>query len=413
MLVVLLILSASFLGVGGTTDGPITVVDITDFPKKEAANKNNDNNVAQRAAAHAAVLACAGFQNRASPETYTVGDGPGGFDEEWLRILEVKGQKRASPMDFLRESLSPALKGEGNGEIRGVVLYNMTAQRTLFPALLTLSGVLGGVPIEETLLDELFPKRNPSNLKDFDRSSLANTPRRPAILFDARVDWHDKSVLEVTRQVFEQFGENTTGMAMMNPGYDTRADPLFPPLTGFPNVGLTDFIIKERLFNFYLNDACIPLTDDYAVMNEICSRNSWPKPIRVFGYNSAWPLFGGKLTIFCDACPPPPFSFSADPPHFRVFFLFLKKGDIFEAETDCGREHNLGQSASEGCSNLGFFSSMPPVTKPLEQNPLPNPPHAFNKSKTYIGLIIGDGDNLSYLKTSRLQWFQQRMENCR
>jgi hypothetical protein len=31
-------------------------------------------------------------------------------------------------------------------------------------------------------------------------------------------------------------------------------------------------------------------------------------------------------------------------------------GDLFEAETTCVKERNMGQAASTGVSNLGFFS---------------------------------------------------------
>ena len=44
-------------------------------------------------------------------------------------------------------------------------------------------------------------------------------------------------------------------------------------------------------------------------------------------------------------------------------------GDTFEAETDCNKEHNMGQVASDGLNNLGFFARKPPVTEPFMQIP--------------------------------------------
>lgn len=39
----------------------------------------------------------------------------------------------------------------------------------------------------------------------------------------------------------------TTTMSKMNPGYaDQSKKPFDPPLTGNPNPGLVDFIVKER-----------------------------------------------------------------------------------------------------------------------------------------------------------------------
>ena len=46
--------------------------------------------------------------------------------------------------------------------------------------------------------------------------------------------------------------------------------------------------------------------------------NPWNEPVTVYGYDDAWAL----------------------------------AGDLFEAETNCVKEHNLGQSATEGCPNL-------------------------------------------------------------
>jgi hypothetical protein len=70
----------------------------------------------------------------------------------------------------------------------------------------------------------------------------------------------------------------------------------------------------------------------------------------------------------------------------------------------------MGQVATTGVSNLAWLSGAPPVTAPLVQNPSPSTP--FNASKTYIAFIVGDGDNISYLKSSRYDWFQQRAAAC-
>lgn len=61
-------------------------------------------------------------------------------------------------------------------------------------------------------------------------------------------------------------------------------------------------------------------------------------------------------------------------------------------------------------NNLAFFSRAPPVTSPLVQNPTPK--ISFNASKTYMTFIVGDGDNVAYIKGTRLAWFQQRLVAC-
>lgn len=87
-------------------------------------------------------------------------------------------------------------------------------------------------------------------------------------------------------------------------------------------------------------------------------------------------------------------------------------GDLFEAETNCVREHNLGQSATGGVPNLSYFSSKA-ITTPLLQNPTPLSSERFNASKTYMAFVIGDGDNVAFMRGSRAQWMEQRLSHCR
>lgn len=61
----------------------------------------------------------------------------------------------------------------------------------------------------------------------------------------------------------------------------------------------------------------------------------------------------------------------------------------------------MGQIASNGCANLAYYSRRPPVTEPLVQNAEPSA-EPYNASKTYITFIIGDGDNVNFIKGSVL-----------
>ena len=51
------------------------------------------------------------------------------------------------------------------------------------------------------------------------------------------------------------------------------------------------------------------------------------------------------------------------------------------------------------------------MTTPLPQPP-PPPPVAFNASKTYVALIVGDGDNIGFVKSTRRDWMEQRVARC-
>ena len=149
-------------------------------------------------------------------------------------------------------------------------------------------------------------------------------------------------------------------------------------LCSVPDLSLTDYIVSARLFNFYLVNGCIPGTEEHAFVARMAASNPWPSPIPVYGYDDTWPLFGG---------------------------------DLFEAETTCFPSHNAGQVATTGVNNLAFFSRAPAVTLPLVQNPSPRV--TYNSSKTYMTFIVGDGDNVAYIKGTRLEWFQQRIAMCR
>ena len=74
-----------------------------------------------------------------------------------------------------------------------------------------------------------------------------------------------------------------------------------------------------------------------------------------------------------------------------------------EADTNCVSSHNLGAVVSSKVNNLAYYSRKPPITTPLLQNdrqPL------FNASKTYLSLIIGDGDSLSKVKGCEHAFFE-------
>ena len=100
--------------------------------------------------------------------------------------------------------------------------------------------------------------------------------------------------------------------------------PLKPALVNEPDVGLTDYIVKNKIFNFFLYEGCVPQTSDHHLMSKIMTDpgTPWKKPVEVYGYNDAVHFFGS----------------------------------IFEAETNCIAAHNMGQVASSGVNNFSFFN---------------------------------------------------------
>ena len=90
---------------------------------------------------------------------------------------------------------------------------------------------------------------------------------------------------------------------------------LRPQITRPPSIGLVDYIVKQRLFNLYLTEGCVPLTDEHVLMKQIAEHNPWPKPLAVMGYDNTVVIGGG---------------------------------DTFEAETLCVSSVGMGQIASAG-----------------------------------------------------------------
>ena len=126
-------------------------------------------------------------------------------------------------------------------------------------------------------------------------------------------------------------------------------------------------------------NGCIAGTPEHAFNVRLMRDNPWAEPVTVYGYDDAWAL----------------------------------AGDLFEAETNCVQEHNLGQSATSGVPNLSYFSSRNRIRAPLPQNPTPLASRPFSASKTYIAFVIGDGDNVAFMRGSRATWMEQRLAHCR
>merc|ERR1712176_579392 len=114
--------------------------------------------------------------------------------------------------------------------------------------------------------------------------------------------------LAATQWVFENYGNQTTTIAKIQ----TPA----PDGTGSgPNPGLFDFVVKHRMFAFYLHEGCNRLHKEHAFMETMVkTAKTWPDLIPVWGYDST-----------------------------QVHGVSL-----WEAETLCVNEFNMGQIASDG-----------------------------------------------------------------
>ncbi len=299
-----------------------------------------------------AVQVCAGLANRA-PEThgaaYVVLKGQ--TDWDWLADVIRDGWIGSVQNETVPAFLTRCMSSTAAGYIR----FNFSEQHLVVPQIITAAGALSAVPLE-------------------DGSPFIGSAAK--VLDAIAALGSNSSLREATLWAYDRFVNVTTTLAFMDPGF-TGPDPLAPVLSRDPNPSLVDLIVKERMFNMYMVEACIPGTPDYALMERVATRNPWPRPIAVFGYDDTFKIFGG---------------------------------DLFEAETSCVKAHNMGQVATDSASNLAFFSIPGPITEPVPQPP--RPAVTFNASRTYLAITVGDGDNMGFLQSSRRSWMQQRVQRC-
>ena len=302
-----------------------------------------------------AVQTCVGLLNRDPSVAGAAYSLIGDRDAEWLADTDkicVEGIKYSrgpcagpaglgprtpvTPRTTLLRKCAAAKKADGSRLCAGYIRFNAsrTAQQLITPNIVTLASVLDAIPLEDgDLLSSQLPQ-----------------------VFDAVEEFRGFSAMQATEYMHTHHVNQTTTMAQMNPGLDVHGpNKITPPLTQALNPGLIDYIVKERLFNFFMLNQCIVGTAEHRLMERIVSHNPWPRPITVLGYDDTWAL----------------------------------AGDLFEAETNCVKEHNMGQVASDGANNLAFYSRKPKPTKPLQQNPPARPRFDANKtSDPFISLCV-------------------------
>jgi len=174
---------------------------------------------------------------------------------------------------------------------------------------------------------------------------------------------------------------STKHMAKLNPGYDVHhfEGNVYKNLSNKnPDTRFMDFSVKEKMFTFFLINGCLKGTPEHHMTEKIVNNNPWTKPITVYGYDDTWGILG----------------------------------DPYEAETLCVEEHNMGQVASVGVSNLGFFSREEPISEPLKANPDPETGD-YDAEKTYVAFVVGDGDALYDVKGNMFNEMLQRVEECK
>ena len=231
------------------------------------------------------IQACAGLYNqRNGGSVYTFLNETS--DAKWLALLDV-----GTPTEIIRNPIT-FIQDYCLVEFPTCVTYSFQIQQVLLPNILTVAAVLEAVPLDRTTIPNVCDN----------------------VIFDAMTEFrdHDTPYL-ATKYVYKNYVDQTTGLAMLSPGYLNTGERCFdPPLTGTVEVSMVDFVFSQKLFTIFMVNACIPLTREHELFEKITADNPWQQdPIPVYGYARYWRLF---------------------------------EGDTFEAHTRCVTSRNLGVS---------------------------------------------------------------------
>jgi len=297
-----------------------------------------------------AVQACVGLYNREmGGSVYTRRRDN---DDRWLDELNL------TPDEIITDARS--FLDTCLADFPSCVRYAYDSQQELIPNIVTVGAALGAVPLDE---DMGVPCTN--------------------IVFDATVAFESRNTRYLaTRHVYDTYVDDTTGWAMLNPGFEVRPERISdlwdPPIVRDVDPFLVDFVFSQKLFVTYLVNGCIRGTEEGALLNEIAAVNPWPKPIGVYGYANYWHI----------------------------------EGDLFEAQTLCAESRNMGAIPSE-IYNLSFFSTMREAITDAGEIRQNEPEDIdYDPNHTYVAFLVGDGDSLIKMMGARRAWFRQRTEDC-
>jgi len=295
---------------------------------------------------------CSGLLNRIENiQTYCYYDNE--YSNFWIN------NSLTNPINILNKSEYFELCSKKN--TKGLILYNFTKHQTMLPNILTLASIYNYVPIEKYMI-YLFPNKT--------------------IMINIDELWNNFTPQMSTIYMFENYINHTNNLAKINPGYDVHDHPFHPQ----PNphkiydFHFIDYAIQNKMFIIFLLNGCIPYTLDYKIYSDIFKNNPWDSPIKIYGYDDTWAILG----------------------------------DIFEAETICNKEHNLGQIATTSFKNAAFHSNYNKENqnKKKIQN-FPNKTIIFNHSKSYFSFVYGDGDNTAIVQSDFLKRFQEKINICK
>jgi hypothetical protein len=294
-----------------------------------------------------AVQACTGLYNRELGGSIYVN--MEAKDQQWLEELDLEPTNVVNASDFLDACVA---------KFPTCVRYSYDTQRLAMPSILTIASVLGAVPLDMGM-----------------EASCGE------VAFDATVELADKDTPYLaTKYVFENYVAQTTGLAMLNPGYEIWENNMANPVLAHDMpLTLVDFVFSKKLFALFLVNGCRDDNPEKELLHAIVNAGHWQTPLGVYGYNNSWMVMGG-------------------------FY--------YEAQTKCLDSRNMGAIPTE-TSNLSFFSTRrPPIRDASELERNETEDIEYDPTKTYVAFVIGDGDNVAFIMATRNVWLRQRLADC-
>ena len=209
---------------------------------------------------------CTGHLTRAAPTAvYNLGTNGNhndpSRDSEWFKELYPDGVGLVSDLkSYVENTCLPTLQK--------VVTYSYSTQREFLPSLISACIALDALP--------------------YDVSSMPPLPPSVSVTLDITAEWSSMQQRDTVSYILDRYSDSfaPAKLAKLDPGYSYPTKrPLQYNFTGFLDVGLVDFVVKERLFTFFLPLGCVPFTDDHKVHEAVVSAfaEGDGSPITVFG----------------------------------------------------------------------------------------------------------------------------------
>ena len=129
--------------------------------------------------------------------------------------------------------------------------------------------------------------------RETDAASGNLTGRDAVVLNDSKLSpegatlWRDIATeweLSAMQHMIVNYESQTTGMSKTDPGWDTSdvSQVTNAKFTHGTAIFIFDFVVKQKLLNFFLLPGCVPLMAEHTLTETMAANNPWLKPVTVY-----------------------------------------------------------------------------------------------------------------------------------